>query len=160
MDGCIHKLKNHKAICIRAKTIAMTFGYHGTHVHSEFQQELRPSSILLYTKPLMKLCAHLEGSALQWNCSNDVVSPLVKAKADTTALRRNLSELINNKSAVGVLRELAADFAADIATVLDASKEVALLINLTTLFLSVLDGDAKITAVIRDNLICDAAECT
>lgn len=141
----------------------MTFGYHGdevTQLHASYQHELRPASILLYTKPLMKLCAYLAGRDTGWACNQDLVVPLSRAKGDETALCRNLSQLISNQAAIRTLRELTADFAADIATELEMAPEVVVLINLTTLFLSVLDGDPRITALIRDNLICDANSCT
>jgi len=160
MDACLEKLRKNKSIEIRARTISMTFGYHGeplTQLHNEYQLELQPASILMYCRPFMKLCAYLSGRSPPWTLDFDLISPLSKAKVDQTALRRNLSQLINNESAVRSLRELTADFAADVATMLEATPEVILLVNLTTLFLSVLDGDARITAVIRDNLICEAA---
>lgn len=160
MEKSIAKLRNNKCIQVRARTLSMTFGYHGdavTHLHSNFQHELKPASILLYCKPLMKLCADLCGRGPRWSITPDLIAPLTQARVDETALRRNLSQLINNTSAVKALRELTADFASDMATELGGGGEVAVLIDLTTLFLSVLDGNAKITSVIRDNLICDAA---
>ena len=162
MDACVKKLKKNRAIATRAKTISMSFGYHGdaiTQLHNRIQHELQPMSILLYTKPFMKLCACVAGRSPGWSVASDVVAPLTRAKTDEVALKKNLKQLINNESAVRELRGLTADFASDIATEIDVSPEVILLINLTTLFLSLLDGDARITAVIRDNLICDAAKC-
>lgn len=160
MDACLQKLRRNKSIEIRARTISMAFGYHGeplTQLHGGYQLELQPASILMYCRPFMKLCAYLAGRGTPWALDFDLISPLSKAKVDETALKRNLSQLINNESAVRSLRELTADFAADVASVLEATPEVILLVDLTTLFLSVLDGDAKITAIIRDNLICEAA---
>ena len=140
----------------------MTFGYHGdkvTELHTKFQYELQPQSILLYTNPFMKLCAYLAGRAPAWSHINDVISPLSRAKGDNTALKRNVSELIADTAAVQSLRELTVDFAVDVATEIEMSPEAVVLVNLTTLFLSILDGNPKITALIRDNLICDAASC-
>jgi len=195
MSKFLTTLKKHKPLCTRAKTFSMLFGYYGdpvTHLHNNVQHHLQPNSILYYTKPLLKLCAFLASREQSWTFSEDVIAPLSKGKADETALKFNISQRVQNANLVERLRNETADIALEIANVLGNTPESRVLVNLTTLFLSVLDGDCRISvrtthcsicallngvhyilvltlhgafiilclclqAVLRDNLICDAA---
>ena len=155
----IERLKQIDSLRIRAKTFSMLFGFHGdpaTHLHNNVQLLLRPQSILLYTRPFVKLCAFLSGRAQAWDLKTDLIDSVSRGKADETALKYNISQHIDNSRVVESLRQQTADIAVEFATTLESQKDARVLINMTTLFLSVLDGDARITAVIRDNLICDA----
>ena len=150
----IERLKQINSLCIRAKTFCLLFGFHGdptTQLHNNVQLHLQPKSILLYTRPFAKLCAFLADRASAWDIRKDLIDSLLRGKADETALKYNISQHIDNADIVNKLREQTADIAVDFATLLESHNEARVLINVTTLFLSVLDGDAKITVRLQTN---------